>query len=204
MRVISAVSRINAAGKAAVDKADLSKLTYRPVTRARWSDLQALFESPGAPKHCWCMVWRAAGKERSANSPPQRKRQMAERVESGMPVGILAYLGRQPVAWCSLAPRETYRNNVGGPPAREGERIWSLVCFFVKRQLRGEGVMTRLIEAAVDHARKKGANIVEAYPVPPDAPSYRFMGFVPVFTEAGFDEIGRAGIRRRVMRLTVG
>jgi hypothetical protein len=45
--------------------------------------------------------------------------------------------------------------------------------------------------------------MVEAYPVAPDAPSYRFMGFVPVFEEAGFAEVGRAGTRRHVMRLSL-
>ena len=64
--------------------------------------------------------------------------------------------------------------------------------------------MARLIQAAVAHARKRGATVVEAYPVAPDSPSYRFMGFVPVFTAAGFREVGRAGTRRHVMRLKVG
>jgi predicted GNAT family acetyltransferase len=82
--------------------------------------------------------------------------------------------------------------------------IWSIVCFYVPRRLRGHGTVRRLIAAAVDHARHEGATVVEAYPVDVDAPSYRFMGFIPVFAEAGFTEIGRAGIHRHVMRLTVG
>jgi hypothetical protein len=60
-----------------------------------------------------------------------------------------------------------------------------------------------LIAGAVTHAKKQGATIVEAYPVPPDAPSYRFMGFVPVFEEAGFKDVGMAGVRRHVLRLAV-
>jgi len=64
-------------------------------------------------------------------------------------------------------------------------------------------MVRRLIAAAVTHAKQSGATIVEAYPVPPDAPSYRFMGFVPVFIEAGFTDIGMAGTRRHVMRLEV-
>jgi len=49
----------------------------------------------------------------------------------------------------------------------------------------------------------EGARVVEAYPVAPDSPSYRFMGFVPAFEKAGFREVGRAGSRRHVMRLEV-
>jgi hypothetical protein len=43
----------------------------------------------------------------------------------------------------------------------------------------------------------------EAYPVAPDSPSYRFMGFVPMFEKARFVEIGTAGTRRHVMRLSL-
>ena len=30
----------------------------RPVTKATRADFEAFFSSPGAPKYCWCMVWR--------------------------------------------------------------------------------------------------------------------------------------------------
>jgi hypothetical protein len=60
-----------------------------------------------------------------------------------------------------------------------------------------------LIAGAVEHARTQGATAVEAYPVDVDAPSYRFMGFVPVFLAAGFTDCGMAGVRRHVMRLEV-
>ncbi len=96
-------------------------------------------------------------------------------------------------------PRDTYRN-LGGPPAEPGEVIWSIVCFYVPRKRRGQGMVYRLIAAAADHAKSAGATVVEAYPVPPDAPSYRFMGFVPAFERAGFESVGRAGVRRHVMR----
>jgi GNAT superfamily N-acetyltransferase len=62
-------------------------------------------------------------------------------------------------------------------------------------------MMKRLLEAAIEHAKRRGATVLEAYPVDPDAPSYRFMGFVPEFEERGFLEVGTAGSRRHVMRL---
>ena len=119
-------------------------------------------------------------------------------------MGLLAYLQDEPVAWCSIAPRTTYRR-LGGPedPAEDPEKIWSLACFFVSRPARGQGLMTGLIQAAVEHARAKGAAVVEAYPVDPDSPSYRFMGFLPAFEAAGFQEVGRAGARRYVVRLRI-
>ena len=175
-------------------------LTFREVDRATWPDMQRLFESRGGPKYCWCMVWRANAEEARRTDGASRKVAMVRRVDAGTPVGLLGYLDGEPVAWCSIAPRETYRP-LGGIEAAPGERVWSIACFFVIRDLRGAGITARLIEAAVAHARTRGATVVEAYPVDPDSPSYRFMGFVSSFAAAGFREVGRAGTRRHVMRL---
>lgn len=175
-------------------------LEVRPVTRETWADFEAFFSAPGAPHYCWCMVWRRTTAEAKQSTPAGRKPQMLGRIADGIPVGLIAYEGGEAVGWVSVAPRETYRN-LGGPEAKAGETIWSIVCFYVPRKKRGEGLVRRLIAAAVAHAKREGATVVEAYPVPPDAPSYRFMGFVPVFAEAGFTDVGMAGKRRHVMRL---
>ncbi len=180
----------------------VDRLVFHEVGRERWADLERLFESRGGPKACWCMVWRATPPERRRTDGASRKAALRRRVQAGVPVGLLGYLDGEPVAWCSIAPRPTYRP-LGGPslPGEAPERVWSLVCFFVPRRLRGQGIMKRLIEAAVAHARRKGATVVEAYPVDPASPSYRFMGFTAAFAAAGFREVGTAGIRRHVMRL---
>jgi hypothetical protein len=72
---------------------------------------------------------------------------------------------------------------LAGLRRKPGEVIWSIVCFFVPRRHRGDGLVRQLITGAVEHAKKHGATIVEAYPVDEDAPSYRFMGFTSVFAE---------------------
>lgn len=177
-------------------------LTFRPVTQATRAEFEAFFSSPGAPKWCWCMVWRWSSAEAKHNDPAGRKSQMMQRIAARTPVGLIAYRKGEAVGWVSVAPRDTYRN-LGGPEAKEGEVIWSIACFYVPRKLRGEGLVRELIAGAVQHAKKRGATIVEAYPVPPDAPSYRFMGFIPVFKEAGFKDVGMAGVRRHVMRRAV-
>jgi GNAT superfamily N-acetyltransferase len=187
----------------AAPEVDLAGLEFHEVDRERWRDLERLFESRGGPKSCWCMLWRATPGEARDTSGASRKAALHRRVDAGVPIGILGYLRGEPVAWCSIAPRETYRR-LGGVEEEDGERVWSLVCFFVPRRLRGHGITARLIEAAVEHARRRGATVIEAYPVDADSPSYRFMGFVPAFQSAGFDEVGRAGTRRHVMRLRIG
>jgi GNAT superfamily N-acetyltransferase len=180
----------------------IQPLVFHQVDQDRWADLEQLFEGRGGPHHCWCMVWRATPEEARHTDGKSRKAALKKRIEGHVPVGILGYLGDRPVAWCSIAPRATYRR-LGGieEPGDDPERVWSLVCFFVSRELRGQGVLARLIQASVEHARRRGAQVVEAYPVDPDSPSYRFMGFKPSFEAAGFREVGQAGTRRYVMRL---
>ena len=180
------------------------RLLFHEVDRDRWNDLELLFESPGGPKYCWCMVWRSMPKGTSRADRQAKKSALQRRVREGVPAGILGYLDGKPVAWCSIAPRTSYRK-LGGisVPSEDPDHVWSLVCFFVPRRLRGQGLAQRLIEAAVSHAKTKGATVVEAYPVPQGSPSYRFMGFVPSFEAAGFIEVGRAGTRRHVMRLSL-
>lgn len=172
--------------------------TVREVTPERWKDFERLFEAKGAPKYCWCMAWRATPAEARNSGSAQRKAAMAARIRAGVPVGLLGYLDEEPVAWCSIAPRATYRRLVSDYTPDEG--IWSIVCFFVLRQHRATGLTKRMLAAAQEHARERGASVLEAYPVDEDSPSYRFMGFVPMFEQAGFRETGREGSRRHVMQ----
>ncbi len=178
-------------------------LSFREVSQATRGEFEAFFNAPGAPKYCWCMVWRRTAQEAKHHTGPDRHRQMMQRIAAGTPIGLIAYDGETAVGWVSVAPRETYRN-LGGPQAQPGEVVWSIACFFVPRKRRGQGLVHQLIAGAVAHAKQNGATVVEAYPVPPDAPSYRFMGRVPVFEKAGFTDHGMAGTRRHVMRLEVG
>jgi GNAT superfamily N-acetyltransferase len=174
------------------------ELIVKPVTGATWPDLEALFEGRGGPKYCWCMAWREMENRASADAAA-RKAALHQRVREGIPIGILGYVGGEPVAWCSVAPRETF-TKLGGATQDHDTGVWSIVCFFVRRDHRRSGLSGRLLEEAVKLARKHGATKVEGYPVDPESPSYRFMGFVSLFQEHGFDETGRAGSRRHVMR----
>jgi GNAT superfamily N-acetyltransferase len=178
----------------------VAELVFREVNRSTWHDLVRLFESPGASRYCWCMAWRPMpAKDRSGPSTARRAA-MKRLIDGDVPVGILAYRGGAPIGWCSIAPRETYRP-LGG--CDDGERVWSIACFFIPRELRGQKLCEALLDAAIAHAEREGAQAIEAYPVDPDSPSYRFMGFVDLFRRHGFSEVGRAGSRRHVMRLSL-
>jgi len=163
--------------------ADIRFVAVTPETRDRFENL---FEQPGAPKYCWCMAWRHSSREHLQND--DKKRLMMALIDGGTPVGIVAELDGKTIGWCSVAPRETYRRLLKQQDDAE-TGVWSIVCFYVPRSLRGGGLASALLDAAIEHAFAKGARVVEAYPVDQAAPSYRFMGFRDMF-------IARASARR--------
>jgi GNAT superfamily N-acetyltransferase len=177
-------------------------ITFRPVTSDNRDDFEKLFESRGGPKSCWCTVWRTVEAVPTAELPATAKKlEMKRRISSGEPIGLLGYHDAQPVAWCSIAPRDTYRASMSDVmPDDEKQKIWSIVCFFVSRAFRGQGIFQRLISAAEEHAARNGATLLEGYPVDPDSPSYRFGGYVPAFEQAGYALVGRKGARRHIVR----
>ncbi len=180
----------------------IGEFTILPVTSKNWDHLEALFENRGGPKSCWCMIWRAYEIGPGLTDKAARKASMKGRIASNVPVGLIGYLEGVAVAWCSIAPRSTFKATLSGAIDNADDKlsIWSLTCFFVKRELRGRGISTLLINAAIDHARACGANIVEAYPVDQNSPSYRFSGFVELYETQGFKKVGTIGTRRNIFR----
>ncbi len=121
-------------------------LTFLPVTSERWEHFEELFECKGSPHYCWCMPWRRNENKEQIPGKASKKQSMKTRVSEDVPIGLLGYLEDVPIAWCSIAPRETFRS-LGGDEAKKG--VWSLTCFFVKRPFRNQGVTSQLLDAAV-------------------------------------------------------
>jgi GNAT superfamily N-acetyltransferase len=205
---INSLSRSKAAGQwvgpdaRRVNYWMVDAITFRPVTSENWHDFEKLFESRGGPKSCWCTVWRTVEASPTAERPATaKKREMKRRISSAVPVGLLGYLHSEPVAWCSIAPRDTYRASMSDVmPDDEKQNIWSIVCFFVSRPFRGQGIFQKMISAAEEHAARNGATLLEGYPVDPESPSYRFGGYVPAFEQAGYARVGQKGARRHIVR----
>jgi len=167
-----------------------------PVDKNNWNDFEALFQSKGILSNCWCMAWRMTKDELKNNNSVCRKDFIRERVWSNTPIGLLAYIDNEAIAWCSIAPRETYQRLDGDESI---ENVWSIACFYIKKEFRDKGLINLLIDNAKEYAKRNGAKYLEAYPVNPDSPSYRYMGFVNTFEKAGFNFIKKVGTRRNVM-----
>jgi GNAT superfamily N-acetyltransferase len=150
------------------------------------------------------MTWRLTSAAYKQLDSAKRRRALQSLVEAGTPTGILAYLDGEPAGWCSIAPRETYARLERSTTLKriDDQPVWSVVCFFVKRGARGQGLSLKLLRAAVAYAISQGAVIVEGYPVEPDQ-SYRFMGSPSIFKAAGFRDAAIADNGRRIVRLVV-
>ncbi len=186
------------------------KLTFRPLTPERWPDFEALFGKKGAYGGCWCMWWRVTRKQFDQDAGRANKRAIKRIVTSDDEPGVLAYSGKSAVGWCAVAPREVYGalNRSRTLKPFDDEPVWSITCFFIDKESRGQCMMTALLDAAVKFAKKRGARFVEGYPVEPPAKRLpaaweAFRGTVRAYEEAGFSEIVRRSDRQPIMRYTI-
>ncbi|MGH7543122.1 MAG: GNAT family N-acetyltransferase [Gemmatimonadota bacterium] len=184
-------------------------IEIRPATRELWSDLAALFGARGACGGCWCMFWRQAGAEFAARKGEKNRRALRRLVQSDEPPGLIAWIDGEPAGWIAVAPRAAYRRLERSrilKPVDNRPDVWSVPCFFVARAHRRQGLTVALLEAAVEHAARRGAAVVEGYPVEPageQADVFVYTGLASAFRRAGFREAARRSPTRPVMRYEI-
>jgi GNAT superfamily N-acetyltransferase len=180
-----------------------------PLSADRWQDLEMLFGPRGACGGCWCMYWRLPRAQFTAQKGEGTKQAFQHVVESGEIVGLLAYVKGQPVGWCAIAPRESYPVLARSRILKRVDEVpvWSVVCFFVSKGYRGQGLTTALLRAAVDYAGQQGARVIEGYPIAPKNPRvpavFAWTGLASAFRQAGFVEVLRRSETRPIMRYVV-
>jgi len=183
----------------------MSRVVVRPATAERWADLVDLFERRGprgghrnVPAHgCWCMFWR----DRSLEHGTPKKRALGALARSGRVPGLLAYAGAEAVGWISVAPREEYGALLRSPqyrPQDADDGVWSIVCFVVDKPRWGEGISAALLDGAIEHATRRLAAHLEAYPHRVKRDDY--MGHTDLFLERGFRVVRQTATRAVVRR----
>ena len=184
--------------------------TTRPLTEGTWADLEELFGLPGGSivRGCWCMFYRRTGRPPAGSAPDIKaanKRALRGLVGGGTVPGLIGYSGGRPAGWISLGPREDYLKLRRSPVMKpvDDQPVWSVVCSYVARPYRGQGLQHRLLAAALSWAREQGAGLIEAYPV--DKPErshddFMFFGSRSLYEQAGFREVVRRSPTRVVMR----
>lgn len=201
------------AGAKATDTDDLEIV---PLTPDRWSDVAALFGEGGDPKTCWCMWWRLRSKDWSFTNTAEMRdgfHALVDEARDPAP-GLLAYRGGRAIGWVSVAPRDDYERltNSRVRPRLDDTPVWSIVCFVVTKTERGQGVASRLLDAAMAYAVAHGAPGLEAYPVDPGGgrvpAALGYTGLLSTFEAAGFQvaheiESPQSKVRRVIVRREV-
>ncbi len=184
------------------------KFEIRPLSPKNWDDFEILFGPRGACAGCWCMYWFKTQKEFDLLKGEGLKSLMYQKVwDEGKSPGLIIFVDGEAAGWIAVGPREQYsrlaRSRILKPI--DDLEVWSIVCFFVNKKWRKQGLNSRLITTAVNHARDNGAKIIEAYPEDPDKPQipdvFAYTGFVSSFRKAGFIEVARRSATRPIMRL---
>lgn len=187
----------------------MSSLSFYPATADRFADIERLFGKNGASEGCWCMWWRLTRAQWTVRKGAGNRRALKVIVESNSSPGVLAYAEGEPVGWCAIAPREEYPGIARSRILEPVDELpaWSITCFFVARSHRRRGISRGLLEAAVAHARRLGASVVEAYPIEPEKHSVpdasAYLGLASMFRRAGFREVARRSETRPIMRLVL-
>lgn len=187
-------------------------LLVEPLTPERWSDLEAIFEAKGCSmaRGCWCMYYRVSGKgalTRPGDGQKTRGRDALRALTSGdPPPGLIGYRDAVPVGWVSLGPRGDFAKLARSPVMKpvDEQGVWSIVCFLVPSEYRGQGVARELLAGAVEYARSRGVRLLEGYPIDkcvPLAAQASWFGSKRMFDEAGFEQIARRRPDRPLVRL---
>jgi GNAT superfamily N-acetyltransferase len=197
---------------------DSTGLLIVPANEASWDDLRAIFGNRGYAASCQCQKFKIGHHEWTDAPLAFRMDRLREETHCGDPraratSGLVAYLDGEPVGWCAVEPRTAYRRI---PPARvawaargedrEDEGVWAVTCFATRAGFRGRGIMRALAAATVEHARTRGARVLEAYPMITEPGrdvtwGELHVGSRDIFADAGFSEVWHATLRRVVMRI---
>ncbi len=190
-----------------------------PANKVSWDDLKLVVGSARChAAQCYCQRFKIPNSEWRWVADEERAERLREQTRCGNPraratTGLLAYIGGQPVGWCSVEPRSAYVNLIktrmpwaGRNEDRGDERVWAVGCFVTRTGYRLRGVSYALAHAAVDFARKQGAGALEGYGMITEPGKVitwgeLHVGSVRVFAAAGFEEVSRPSKRRVVMRI---
>lgn len=169
-----------------------SKLKFESLSQSNWKKFETLMGEKGGCGNCWCMYFRLSYKTFQQNKPGGNKKMMKQLVNEGMPQGLIASLNNEPVGWIAMAPREDYMKIENSRVFKriDDKPVWSITCFFIRKEFRHKGLSFQLIKCAIDFARKKKIKTLEAYPAIPYAEKvpqpFLWVGVLSSFVKNGF------------------
>ena len=156
---------------------------HEPVMH--YFDMVAYADNPNWSR-CFCMERLVEDYESSTKQ--QNRAARSELILSARANGLVAYRLGRVVGWCHAAPK----NELVNVPGETDPTVGAIVCFVVAPDQRRQGVATTLLEAALDHLRKRGMTAVEAYPFlgeidPSRWTKINYVGPLSMYAKAGFE-----------------
>jgi len=183
------------------------KLEFDQLTSSTLKKFEAVMGEKGGCGNCWCMYFRLPYKTFQENKPDGNKKLMKQLVKKDRPQGLIASINNEPVGWIALAPREDYMRLANSRVFKpiDDKPVWSITCFFIKKEFRHKGLSQQLIKGAVDFAKKKKIKTLEAYPAIPYAEKvphpFLWVGVLSAFIKQGFKIVQQHSKSRAMVRI---
>ena len=183
------------------------KLKFESLTAANWKKFETLMGEKGGCGNCWCMFFRLPYSHFQENKPDGNKKMMKQLVNKGKPQGLIASINDEPIGWIAMAPREDYLKleNARTFKRIDDKPVWSITCFFIKKEFRHKGVSQQLIKGAIDFAKKKKIKTLEAYPAIPYSEkvphAFLWVGVLSSFIRNGFTIVQQNSKSRAMVRI---
>lgn len=184
-------------------------LVIKDLTPALWPDLEKLFGKNGACAGCWCMWWRQEkGEKYTELQGAPNKRRFKKLVHDKKVHGALAFADGRAVGWINYGPRTDFPKLDRAPSLAcdDADKVWSVPCFFIHRDYRGQGVSEALLDHALRTMKRRGVKTAEGYPVAPkkagdEIPAaFAFTGLASTFKRAGFKTTPKTKYARKRVR----
>jgi GNAT superfamily N-acetyltransferase len=184
-----------------------------PATGDRFDDAETALDSGDGPG-CQCQWWLLTNAEFKKTSRDDLTTRFHAEMHGDRAPGLIAYVDGEPAGWVRVGPRidqarllRTRDVTTTTDEPLDADDVWSISCFVVRTAHRGQGLMKKLLDAAVSTARDAGARVVEAYPLDPTvtrrSANQLYRGTVSMFEQAGFDIVDRPKPDRALVSLTL-
>lgn len=161
------------------------------LTTATWNGFESLMSTEPQCSECWCLNHREPA---GCPTGVAAKNKMKMLVGENKVGGLLAYRDDECVGWIAVDPMSQLIGHDCQSSGKDHE--WSIHCLFVKAGFRGQGISTRLINAALDYARTNGAKLISAFPIPQEnrnrfpVNEAEFSGRFSTYSKLGFRAVG--------------
>lgn len=192
----------------------MATISIAPATRDRFDDAEHALTGGGDGSSCQCQWWMITNAEFQKTSRDERAAMLESEMDAGPPPALIAYVDGEAAGWLRVGPRDAQvriartRVIAGATPLPfDDPAVWSVSCFVVRKEHRGLGLNSALLDAAIDFARGHGAGVLEAYPVDPAvtkrSSNELYRGVLSVFLAAGFAEVARPKPDQAIVTLTL-